>query len=513
MFRGVSVKNFKAFGEGSHLWDMRQLTCLCGPNASGKSSVIQSLLALRQSVEASIADPASPLLVVDGSIVSLGNFSDILHAHDLSRTMQFQVAITQDDTIALVGLGFRNLELLNETRAWDGAFRRSFAEPALAEITIDTFEKSAAATVVFHLGLTIDREDYYRGYFQDATGFAMFPTRDIEDQIVECGEFSFAGYQFGQGYYLAQTQSIAPARSTHQSDFMVADGETALWKEFEDVVGDPSAENIIGYANGVLAALADSLVQTSYIGPQREVPQRYYPRDQASRGRLATPELGADWREILARGRVPWYYKYDEPTIRDVLPPGAEADFELGRLDLLLAEWLRYLGLPEVVPSLEGRDLRLFARSAYSEECLVSLTDTGYGVSQVLPILVQGLTLDGGTLVLDQPELHLHPRLQTGMADFALTVARENGAVVVETHSDHFINRVVRRIVEGWFPADDVAIHFFTPTVDGPHVEKVNIDPTFGIRNWPLGFFDQYADEQEAVIRASLKRRLEEGRQ
>jgi len=178
----------------------------------------------------------------------------------------------------------------------------------------------------------------------------------------------------------------------------------------------------------------------------------------------------------------------------------------MGRLDDTINSWLSYLGLPEVHPVLEGRDFRVMVSSPYVEGCSVSVADTGYGVSQVLPILLAGAAGREEILVLDQPELHLHPKLQTGMADFAIAVA-EQRQVFVETHSDHFVNRIVRRVVEGEIDSDDVAIYFFTPTSDGPHVEMVEVDPTFGIKNWPLGFFDDYANDQEAIIRASLERR------
>jgi predicted ATPase len=147
----------------------------------------------------------------------------------------------------------------------------------------------------------------------------------------------------------------------------------------------------------------------------------------------------------------------------------------------------------------------------------------------VLPIVLEGLLAQPGeTLVLDQPELHLHPRVQAGMADFAVAFAKRPGdwglqtssgdteehpegyQVLVETHSDHFVNRIVRRVVEGEIDSDDVAVYFITQTLDGPHVEMVEVDPIFGIKNWPLGFFDDFANDQAEIIRASIKRRSTE---
>ena len=76
-----------------------------------------------------------------------------------------------------------------------------------------------------------------------------------------------------------------------------------------------------------------------------------------------------------------------------------------------------------------------------------TIADVGFGVSQLLPILVIGLRSGRASLlILEQPEIHLHPRLQANLADFLLTLAASGRRIIVETHSDHFINRLRRRI-------------------------------------------------------------------
>ena len=79
----------------------------------------------------------------------------------------------------------------------------------------------------------------------------------------------------------------------------------------------------------------------------------------------------------------------------------------------------------------------------------VTIADVGFGVSQLLPILVLGIRSDESSLLLlEQPEIHLHPKLQANLADFLLTLAEQGRRLIVETHSDHFINRLRRRIAE-----------------------------------------------------------------
>ena len=85
----------------------------------------------------------------------------------------------------------------------------------------------------------------------------------------------------------------------------------------------------------------------------------------------------------------------------------------------------------------------------------VTIADVGFGVSQLLPILVLGLRAENSSLLLlEQPEIHLHPRLQANLADFLLTLADQGQRIIVETHSDHFINRLRRRIAED--PTDEL---------------------------------------------------------
>lgn len=78
-----------------------------------------------------------------------------------------------------------------------------------------------------------------------------------------------------------------------------------------------------------------------------------------------------------------------------------------------------------------------------------NIVDVGFGVSQILPIITQGLNMQKEeTFILEQPEIHLHPKMQMKMADFILSLALSEKNVIAETHSDHIINRLCRRIME-----------------------------------------------------------------
>lgn len=120
-----------------------------------------------------------------------------------------------------------------------------------------------------------------------------------------------------------------------------------------------------------------------------------------------------------------------------------------------------------------------------------NLADVGFGVSQVLPILATLSTVEAGsTVLIEQPELHLHPEAQGNFADVLLDLARRRSlGLVIETHSEHILLRMQRRVAEGKYGAEDVVTYF----VDGGGVKRGDIEPSGRIRPGavPDGFFEE----------------------
>lgn len=124
----------------------------------------------------------------------------------------------------------------------------------------------------------------------------------------------------------------------------------------------------------------------------------------------------------------------------------------------------------------------------------------GFGVSYALPIIVAGLLArPGSTLIVENPEAHLHPAGQSKLGRFLARVAGSGAQVLVETHSDHFLNGVRLGIVEGRLLAGDAIIHFFgdqaTPT-------SIEVTERGSLSEWPEGFFDQLDVDLTALSRA-----------
>ena len=123
---------------------------------------------------------------------------------------------------------------------------------------------------------------------------------------------------------------------------------------------------------------------------------------------------------------------------------------------------------------------------------------TGFGLAQILPIVTAALsTSREGLLLIENPEVHLHPAGQAEMGEFLSRVARAGGQVILKTHSDHVLNGVRRAVKKGQLPADDVVLHFFRARREDsegrlPQVESPTLDNQGNIDVWPEGFFDQF---------------------
>ena len=118
----------------------------------------------------------------------------------------------------------------------------------------------------------------------------------------------------------------------------------------------------------------------------------------------------------------------------------------------------------------------------------------GFGITQVLPIVVAALSASKGDLLLiENPEVHLHPSGQAQMGQFLGDVARSGVQLIVETHSDHVLNGIRRAVKGGRLTPEQVALHFFRPrSGHGAQVLSPRIDRNGGIDTWPDGFFDQF---------------------
>ncbi|WP_298068435.1 DUF3696 domain-containing protein [uncultured Mailhella sp.] len=148
----------------------------------------------------------------------------------------------------------------------------------------------------------------------------------------------------------------------------------------------------------------------------------------------------------------------------------------------------------------------------------VDLPDVGFGISQVLPVLVQCFYAPAGSIILmEQPEIHLHPSAQSALADVIIEVinSRENGndrniQVVIETHSEHFLRRLQRRIAEDAISQKEVSVYFANNSKTPATLEPLQIDVFGNIKNWPENFFGDEMGDIAEHAKAALKKRMQQ---
>lgn len=151
----------------------------------------------------------------------------------------------------------------------------------------------------------------------------------------------------------------------------------------------------------------------------------------------------------------------------------------------------------------------------------VDLPDVGFGISQVLPVLVQCFYAPEGSIILiDQPEVHLHPYAQSALADVmidAITSQSDLGEgfrdrniqLIIETHSEHFLRRLQRRIAEGRLPRDKVSAYFANINDPPAKLERLEIDEFGNIQNWPENFFGDEMGDILAQAEAAMEKRMQ----
>lgn len=135
----------------------------------------------------------------------------------------------------------------------------------------------------------------------------------------------------------------------------------------------------------------------------------------------------------------------------------------------------------------------------------ISPSDLGVGVSQIMPVVVAALSRNQGLVAVEQPELHIHPRVQVGIGDL-FTQIKNGPNFLVETHSEHLILRLLRRIREtnsgrlpdGFEPltVQQVSVVFLSASTEGVKATRIPItDDGDFVEDWPGGFFDERDEE------------------
>lgn len=454
MLTRMRLKNFKSWSDTGDV-ALRPITGLFGTNSSGKTSLLQALLLLKQTADSS--DRGQVLHFGDkSSAVDLGDFRAVIHGHDANTELGIDLDWTEASPISIEDPAHKDKVLFRSDQL-------GFA----SRITAVNGNASKAPRV------RVQRIEYRIG----DVSFAMIrrgAKADDYDLTAENTSLRFVR-SVGRPWPLP-----APAKCYGFPDEVRAYFQNA------------------GFLSDLELALERRLKSVYYLGPLRAYPERQYPWSGAQpedMGRTGDQAINA----ILAsRDRG--------------LTIGRGKGKKRATLEEYVATWLRKLGLIhsfKVEPIAEGSQLyRVTVRKA-AGTADVLVTDVGFGVSQILPVLVLCFYVpEGSTVILEQPEIHLHPAVQAGLADVFIDAWKKRRVqVVVESHSEHLLRRLQRRVAEAELTPDDVSLYFCAAEAGESSVAKLNLDLYGKIANWPKDFFGDEFGEIAATSKAALGRR------
>ena len=454
MFTEMRVRNFKSWRDSGCI-AMAPVTGLFGTNSSGKTSLLQALLLLKQTAES--VDRRQVLnLGDDRSHMQLGVMTDIIYNHDRDSRLNFDFS-------------------------WD--------DPQLAkDLRTDLPEPDLHSEVGFSFGTEIGL-DQKNGPYVEESSYTAENLRVRYFRSLTNQKYDILVSIHGNEEYLQRHRGRPP--SGFPPPIRYYGFPDSVFARFQN-------SDFLSYFPESLERLFDRLY---YLGPLRQRPKRLYEWQGAvpsgvgiSGGRAIEALLASDYLPKIARrpdqhGRVIRNY-----TIRSVVQ-----------------HWLRELQLAEsfnirpLVPDV-GR-YRVMIKPA-SDAPNVLLPDVGFGISQVLPVLVLlACVPEGSIVILEQPELHLHPSVQSGLADIILETARVRRAqVIVESHSEHLLMRIQRRIAEEQYSKNDVALYFCSHTDGRSRIERLGLDEYGRIANWPREFFGDRMVEAGAMVEAGIRR-------
>jgi predicted ATPase len=587
------ISNFKSVREDTRL-QLAPLTILAGANSSGKSSVIQSLLLLSQSLTSQVGQRA---LLLNGPLVTLGNFDDIRSVKGKS-TITIGCSLLGDVSDAAFFSPANRVEASCEVefgtrKAVEGSpseqlnpqpvsvslrARMSGAEVSESAILIRRVESLDRAK--------LDQIASAQNPFGDQDGFNYDVNLDVESRAATLGPLQhntilgcYTQHFVPQGIFVyvnvidyytslysdlrvpflsygpASLEPIDHRLVQTLRDQLTTDERTAL--HFDDPLGGlasassiylwrlalqralsskgPTAEAALEQLKtivttyfarwpfsyqikyqplqGPLASAGSYLLSKlppaiKYLGPLRHEPRPLEPlattaeqKNVGLRGEQSAAVFNLFKDELIA-------YISSEAFLAVGNEPLAATTTTLGAAVL---DWLRYMGLVETVQVTDlgklGHELRFTTEGVPT---LHDITHVGVGVSQVFPIVLMALLSNRDeTLILEQPELHLHPKVQSQLADFFLSVALNGRQCIIETHSEYLINRLRYRaaLEQNRITLDNTKIYFVEKRNGSSHFREVSINEFGAIGDWPEGFFDQSQLEAENILRAAISKR------
>jgi predicted ATPase len=409
----------------------------------------------------------------------------------------------------------------------------------LAE-TLEEYRAASADQVEWFWRL-VDTVWIFRGpSFEDPAPFAAAAAHDpFVELVLGLGFRSWVEFQEGYNnqydwdYPAASSDSSAgegARQPTEPWKYEFANQAERDWYSFGSAVWDVLLKETDALCDSVAArfpdagtACVESGPDASFLARASSTAAKFFERDVYYLGPLREEPHPINRRSLVpgssalgTRGEYMAAVLLDhaDQVIDAPWPVEGETGRQSATLKDAVQAWLRFFDIAAEI-QLEETSLGpvLQVRERPNGKWL-HLTQVGVGVSQLLPVIVLCLMAgEGSVVMLEQPELHLHPKLQQQLGDFLLACALAGRQLIVETHSEYIVSRLRRRIAAA--PDDSlvsaVEIIFAEKNFRGDtHFRTVRTNEYGGIEEWPKDFFDQSTSEAQEILRAAVKKRRAE---
>lgn len=579
MLSGLILENFKAFGARQVL-PLAPITLIFGANSAGKSSILQALLLLKQTVKAEAGDS---VVLPRGDLVDLGSFRELVFQHDVARTCEItplldsqagpdrsKSPLTQVLSNFVEPENWKNLEDL--TRVTAGTVEEltsGLANPYGLGLRI-CYDNNRRAITLAELPVYCGDTTQPAYFLKSLTLPQKYPTSsiirplptaiEVQSHFVHVNTVN-ENHTLWHRLFNVFAQRNVPATIrvlktlVRDLEHLIADSPLSLQRKRKDAdlyqwlslvrvnTNDTNRlkseldflkNHLEKYSSCNISTFCEDLRiynSSNVVGLRNltltniEVPSWFFPksRDQRLMNFLQErtfrypPHLAAmsvmtasDLHRVLdrlvylgpLRDRPDRFQVFSGVTTQEVGKTGhLLADLFFRREDLVeqTNKVLRRfdVGYQLRVNHLQDSDVAdVFALRLVDARTntLVSILDVGFGISQVLPIIVQSLLSERNIILIEQPELHLHPRLQAELGSlFAECIsAPQQNQFIIETHSEHLILRLQRLIRQGALKPSDVSVLYATRDEAGSWCHQLRLDSEGDfIDEWPEGFFEE----------------------
>ncbi|WP_224961265.1 DUF3696 domain-containing protein [Geomonas subterranea] len=518
IIKALTIENFKGIREPVRV-EFKPITLLFGPNSAGKSTIVQALHYAREVLAQNNVD-ADRVSSADDSF-DLGGFVNIVHKHDLNLSIKLKFEISFSPLADYT-------DFLKETvdSAWiEYEIKWSnFLETPLVKTTI-------VGLAGEYFGRIDCAEDGKRARISDVNykhhllGVSEIEIKDEKTQfpqlLIHLASSVKDDFWFSEksdenlGLFVDQVTAL-PQFSSLNEDIR---SETDAEEETGTYSGEPNSWEMVNdffrtYFSGLTSILRNELKVFRYIGPIRKTPPRIYSpvrTEDESRwsSGLAAWDLMYNSSPSFIKSVNAWISgehrlntgyrvtlkRYKEIDLDGPAYRAIAADTLLDDSDFLMEELDR---------TPEKRRISLIDERRGIE---VQPYDIGIGISQVLPVVIAALDDKTDFVIIEQPELHIHPGLQVSMGDLFIAQIQDGAKTfILETHSEHLLLRLLRRIretSEGWLPADvtrltpeQVSVNYLEQVDDTLRIRQLLVSAEGdSVGEWPKGFFEERAGE------------------